>query len=127
MQSRQLCKHTQFRTGKGCANLDSEWFIWDILWTQEDADGDGMGTHKHIWHRKLQITSWDWNYFTGDACDPDADNDLILNDPDNCPLIYNPDQADTDNDGGDKQGDACDNCKIRRENILKSSSTVTLT
>lgn len=29
---------------------------------------------------------------------------------DNCPLHYNPDQADTDEDGADKQGDACDNC-----------------
>ena len=24
--------------------------------------------------------------------------------------VYNPDQKDTDKDGGDKQGDACDNC-----------------
>lgn len=29
---------------------------------------------------------------------------------DNCPLHFNPDQEDTDDDGGDKQGDACDNC-----------------
>lgn len=46
----------------------------------------------------------------GDACDPDADNDGILNSPDNCPLVANPDQQDTDRDGADKQGDACDNC-----------------
>lgn len=27
-------------------------------------------------------------------------------------MVYNPDQADTDSDGGDKQGDACDNCPM---------------
>ncbi|XP_042216566.1 cartilage oligomeric matrix protein-like isoform X2 [Homarus americanus] len=46
----------------------------------------------------------------GDACDEDADNDGILNSPDNCPLVANPDQFDTDPEGADKQGDACDNC-----------------
>lgn len=47
---------------------------------QEDADNDGIG----------------------DSCDPDADNDGILNVVDNCPLTYNPDQLDSELDGGDK-------------------------
>lgn len=30
----------------------------------------------------------------GDACDEDIDNDGILNEDDNCPMVYNPDQVD---------------------------------
>uniref|UniRef100_A0A0L8H5A9 TSP C-terminal domain-containing protein n=2 Tax=Octopus bimaculoides TaxID=37653 RepID=A0A0L8H5A9_OCTBM len=54
---------------------------------QEDADSDEIG----------------------DACDPDSDNDGIVNDPDNCPLTPNPDQLDSE-DTPDNKGDACDNC-----------------
>jgi uncharacterized repeat protein (TIGR01451 family) len=41
----------------------------------------------------------------GDACDPDIDNDGVLNASDNCPTVPNPTQANLDGDG---LGDACD-------------------
>uniref|UniRef100_A0AAY5ED28 Thrombospondin 4b n=1 Tax=Electrophorus electricus TaxID=8005 RepID=A0AAY5ED28_ELEEL len=52
---------------------------------QEDADSDGWG----------------------DACDPDADGDGILNEQDNCWLKPNVRQTNSDKDS---HGDACDNC-----------------
>ncbi|XP_026989557.1 thrombospondin-4-B [Tachysurus fulvidraco] len=52
---------------------------------QEDADSDGHG----------------------DACDPDADGDGILNEQDNCWLKPNVNQLNSDKDS---HGDACDNC-----------------
>ena len=40
-----------------------------------------------------------------DCVDPDQDNDGLLNELDNCPLVWNPDQADDDGDG---VGDPCE-------------------
>ncbi|MEZ4467218.1 MAG: MopE-related protein [bacterium] len=40
-----------------------------------------------------------------DGCDPDPDDDQVLGGEDNCPAVFNPDQADADGDGA---GDACD-------------------
>lgn len=52
---------------------------------QSDVDGDSLG----------------------DVCDPDADNDGLLNAVDNCPLVINLAQEDADSDS---VGDLCDNC-----------------
>ena len=40
-----------------------------------------------------------FSIFLGDACDPDMDNDSILNEQDNCPKTPNRDQRDADRDG----------------------------
>jgi hypothetical protein len=47
------------------------------------------------------------DYLKTKALDPDVDYDGVLNAVDNCPNIYNPDQADADGDG---VGDICDIC-----------------
>jgi len=54
---------------------------------QTDTDGDGLG----------------------DVCDPDIDDDGLLNENDNCPYDINVSQDDTDSDD---VGDLCDNCPL---------------
>jgi hypothetical protein len=52
-----------------------------------------------------------WHMNTGSVYEitvpADADDDSIADECDNCPAVWNPDQADADSDG---LGDACDNC-----------------
>ena len=45
----------------------------------------------------------------GDACDSDADGDVVLDVQDNCAMLANLSQVDSDGDG---LGDDCDNCSL---------------
>ncbi len=56
----------------------------------------------------------------GGPRDQDTDNDGILDNADNCPLNFNPDQRDSDRDGA---GDVCDVCPLDSSNTCSSPTT----
>jgi len=64
---------------------------------QVDSDGDGLYEAAATADRELAPGEY--------ASQVDADSDGVSDPADNCPLVYNPDQLDTDGDG---VGDGCD-------------------
>ncbi len=68
---------------------------------QRDSDSDGLG----------------------DACDPDDDNDTVMDPNDNCPLANNSNQLDFDGDG---HGDVCDS-DVDADGIANASDLCALT
>ena len=60
---------------------------------------------------ELSLENAFWGFLSKQFINPkgvtDYDKDGVLNQFDNCPFVFNPDQKDRD---GDKIGDACDNC-----------------
>ena len=98
---------------------------------QQDVDGDAHGDICDNCPASANTSQDDLDLDgAGDPCDPDEDDDGILNDgdgsgsqgdapctagvttdcDDNCARVPNPQQEDTDANGLDGVGDACDNC-----------------
>jgi len=75
---------------------------------QKIADGSGIMTDVDYNPQEdlLVITHYNWDSIVYvDVTDPDGDN--IINELDNCPETYNPEQVDLDDNG---IGDACESC-----------------
>ncbi|MFQ5490449.1 MAG: thrombospondin type 3 repeat-containing protein, partial [Phycisphaerae bacterium] len=69
---------------------------------QTDADNNGLGDACDLIEEEYEDCDSDG---LDDAEELDTDQDGYIDDCDNCPEVYNPEQTDQDNDG---YGDACD-------------------
>ena len=93
-----------------CPMIDGSPGQADLDLCSPDLDGDGVREYGFQADNCPGVHNPD-QYDTdldgrGDACDPDADNDGVLNNVDNCPGVFNFEQEDLDRDG--RGDDACD-------------------
>jgi len=80
-----------------CSDAAGAPLLVDQRGAPRPIDGDGNGT------KVCDIGAYEF----GAVPVPDADSDGVADAADNCPTVFNPDQADRDGDG---VGDVCDNC-----------------
>ncbi|MGD2110882.1 MAG: sialidase family protein [Phycisphaerae bacterium] len=80
-------------------NVDA--FRWLVLWTSNDTFGGTLGEDRDLLLARAIV--------------PDSDADNIPDPEDNCPAMWNTDQADGDGDGA---GDLCDACQGTQPGIL---------
>jgi len=86
--------------------LGWEWDVVGCIDSDSDGVNDDLDNCPEVSNPDQTDTDGDE---IGDVCDGDDDNDDIPDDEDNCPIVTNPTQADVD---GDDMGDICDNCPV---------------
>lgn len=95
-----ICCISKFTVDVACSDTDGDGF--GDPWVPENECPDDNCPYVHNpFQEDIDLDG------LGDVCDPDIDDDGLLNGDDNCPYVANVDQLDFDVDG---IGDSCDNC-----------------
>ncbi|MBA5630351.1 SpvB/TcaC N-terminal domain-containing protein [Moheibacter lacus] len=97
----------------------AEFYRHKLDYHDDITNGDGIEVYFSVEEVLLECDEDE------DPCGPkDKDQDGIFDLCDNCPSVYNPNQADADNDG---IGDACDPCPFDPTNDCQNETCVTVT